>query len=164
MTAKKVFRSTAAKLIAFLIVVGCVAGAMARAEFGIMDIRRWSNESEVVYRLEDRFEDSQLMNGMVNSMVADLDYALHEGLSQDSFNRQFNGANFIGDYYGRMGDRVLKNSDITEEDAASSMFLQWPLRMGPCITPELRALCHLPIPMWTRRGGSIARNMHRKTA
>ena len=114
MTAKKVFRSTAAKLIAFLIVVGCVAGAMARAEFGIMDIRRWSNESEVVYRLEDRFEDSQLMNGMVNSMVADLDYALHEGLSQDSFNRQFNGANFIGDYYGRMGDRVLKNSDITE--------------------------------------------------
>ena len=71
MTAKKVFRSTAAKLIAFLIVVGCVAGAMARDGFGIMDIRRWSNESEVVYRLADRVENSQVMKGRGKSMVAE---------------------------------------------------------------------------------------------
>ena len=130
MTVKKVFRSTAVKLIAFLMVTGCVTGAITQAEYGMMNMLRWSNDSELVYRLEDRFEDSQLMNGMVDSMVADLDYALHEGLSQDSFNRQFNGANFIGDYYGRMGDRVLKNSDITEEDAASSMFFTVALADG----------------------------------
>jgi len=130
MTVKKVFRSTAVKLIAFLMVTGCVTGAITQAEYGMMNMLRWSNDSELVYRLEDRFEDSQLMNGMVDSMVADLDYALHEGLSQDSFNRQFNGANFIGDYYGRMSDRVLKNSDITEEDAASSVFFTVALANG----------------------------------
>lgn len=122
MTVKKIFRSTAAKLVAFLVVVGCVAGAVAQAEYGIMNMLRWSNDSELVYRLEDRFEDSQLVNGLVSTTVADLDYALHEGLDQETFDRRFSGANFIGDYYGRMGDRVLKNSDLTEEEAASSLF------------------------------------------
>ena len=32
MTVKKIFRSTAAKLVAFLVVVGCVAGAVTQAE------------------------------------------------------------------------------------------------------------------------------------
>ena len=122
MTVKKIFRSTAAKLVAFLVVVGCVAGAVTQAEYGIMNMLRWSNDSELVYRLEDRFEDSQLVNGLVSTTVADLDYALHEGLDQETFDRRFSGANFIGDYYGRMGDRVLKNSDLTEEEAASSLF------------------------------------------
>ena len=130
MTVKKVFRSTAVKLIAFLMVTGCVTGAITQAEYGMMNMLRWSNDSELVYRLEDRFEDSQLMNGMVDSMVADLDYALRQGMNQAAFDRQFNGANFIGDYYGRMGDRVLKNSDITEEDAASSMFFTVALANG----------------------------------
>ncbi|HIV96499.1 MAG TPA: HAMP domain-containing histidine kinase [Candidatus Agathobaculum stercoravium] len=130
MTVKKVFRSTAVKLIAFLMVTGCVIGAITQAEYGMMNMLRWSNDSELVYRLEDRFEDSQLMNGMVDSMVADLDYALRQGMNQAAFDRQFNGANFIGDYYGRMGDRVLKNSDITEEDAASSMFFTVALANG----------------------------------
>ena len=62
------------------------------------------------------------MNGLVSTTVADLDYALHEGLDQETFDRRFSGANFIGDYYGRMGDRVLRNSDLTEEEAASSLF------------------------------------------
>ena len=130
MTVKKVFRSTAVKLIAFLMVTGCVTGAITQAEYGMMNMLRWSNDSELVYRLEDRFEDSQLMNGMVDSMVADLDYALRQGMNQAAFDRQFNGANFIGDYYGRMGDRVLKNSGITEEDAASSMFFTVALANG----------------------------------
>lgn len=130
MTVKKVFRSTAVKLIAFLMVTGCVTGAITQAEYGMMNMLRWSNDSELVYRLEDRFEDSQLMNGMVDSMVADLDYALRQGMNQAAFDRQFNGANFIGDYYGRMGDRVLKNSDITEEDAASSVFFTVALANG----------------------------------
>ena len=130
MTVKKVFRSTAVKLIAFLMVTGCVIGAITQAEYGMMNMLRWSNDSELVYRLEDRFEDSQLMNGMVDSMVADLDYALRQGMNQAAFDRQFNGANFIGNYYGRMGDRVLKNSDITEEDAASSMFFTVALANG----------------------------------
>ena len=120
--AKKIFRSAAAKLVAFLVVVGCTVGAVAQAELGIMDMLRWSNNGELVYRLEDKFSDSQLLYGMVNSMMADLDYALHEGIDQEDFNRRFNGAEFIGDYYARMGDRVLKNSDLTEEEAASSMF------------------------------------------
>ena len=122
MTVKKIFRSTAAKLVAFLVVVGCVAGAVTQAESGIMNMLRWSNDRELVYRLEDRCEDSQLVNGLVSTTVADLDYALHEGLDQETFDRRFSGANFIGDYYGRMGDRVLKNSDLTEEEAASSLF------------------------------------------
>ena len=99
-----------------------MAGAVTQAEYGIMNMLRWSNDSELVYRLEDRFEDSQLVNGLVSTTVADLDYALHEGLDQETFDRRFSGANFIGDYYGRMGDRVLKNSDLTEEEAASSLF------------------------------------------
>ena len=80
MTVKKIFRSTAAKLVAFLVVVGCVAGAVTQAEYGIMNMLRWSNDSELVYRLEDRFEDSQLVNGLVSTTVADLDYALHLSL------------------------------------------------------------------------------------
>lgn len=122
MMAKKIFRSAAVKLAAFLIVIGCTVGAVAQAELGIMDMLRWSNDSELVYRLEDQFSDSQLIYGMVNSMMADLDYALHEGIDQEDFNRRFNGANFIGDYYARVGDRVLKNSDLTEEETAASMF------------------------------------------
>ena len=122
MMAKKIFRSAAVKLAAFLAVVGCTVGAIAQAELGIMDMLRWSNDSELVYRLEDQFSDSQLIYSMVNSMMADLDYALHEGIDQEEFNRKFNGADFIGDYYARVGDRVLKNSDLTEEEPASSMF------------------------------------------
>lgn len=122
MMAKKIFRSAAVKLAAFLAVVGCTVGAIAQAELGIMDMLRWSNDSELVYRLEDQFSDSQLIYSMVNSMMADLDYALHEGIDQEEFNRKFNGADFIGDYYARVGDRVLKNSDLTEEETASSMF------------------------------------------
>ena len=122
MMAKKIFRSAAVKLVAFLAVVGCTVGAIAQAELGIMDMLRWSNDSELVYRLEDQFSDSQLLNGMVNSTMADLDYALHEGIDQEDFNWRFNGANFIGDYYARMGDHVLKNSDLTEEETASSLF------------------------------------------
>lgn len=122
MMAKKIFRSAAVKIAAFLVVVGCTVGAVAQAELGIMDMLRWSNDGELVYRLEDRFSDSQLLYGMVNSMMSDLDYALHEGIDQEDFNRRFNGADFIGDYYARMGDRVLKNSDLTEEETASSMF------------------------------------------
>lgn len=122
MMAKKIFRSVAVKLAAFLAVVGCTVGAVAQAELGIMDMLRLSNDSELVYRLEDQFSDSQLIYGMVNSMMADLDYALHEGIDQEDFNRRFNWADFIGDYYARVGDRVLKNSDLTEEETASSMF------------------------------------------
>lgn len=122
MMAKKIFRSAAVKLVAFLAVVGCTVGAVAQVELGIADMLRWSNDSELVYRLEDQFSDSQLIYGMVNSMMADLDYALHEGIDQEDFNRRFNGADFIGDYYARVGDRVLKNSDLTEEETASSMF------------------------------------------
>lgn len=122
MMAKKIFRSVAMKLAAFLVVVGCTVGAVAQVELGIMDMLRWSDGSELVYRLEDQFSNSQLLNGMVNTMVADLDYALHEGIAQEDFNRRFNGKDFIGDYYARMGDHVLKNSDLTEEDAVFSMF------------------------------------------
>lgn len=122
MMAKKIFRSVAVKLAAFLVVVGCTVGAVAQAELGIMDMLRLSNDSELVYRLEDQFSDSQLIYGMVNSMMADLDYALHEGIDQEDFNRRFSWADFIGDYYARVGDRVLKNSDLTEEETASSMF------------------------------------------
>lgn len=122
MMAKKIFRSAAVKLVAFLAVVGCTVGAIAQAELGIMDMLRWSNDSELVYRLEDQFSDSQLLNGMVNSTMADLDYALHEGIDQEDFNWRFNGANFIGDYYARMGDHVLKNGDLTEEETASALF------------------------------------------
>lgn len=122
MMAKKIFRSAAVKLVAFLAVVGCTVGAVAQAEYGIIDMLRWSNDSELVYRMEDQFADSQLLNGMVNSTMADLDYALHEGIDQEDFNWRFNGANFIGDYYARMGDHVLKNSDLTEEETASALF------------------------------------------
>lgn len=122
MMAKKIFRSAAVKLVAFLAVVGCTVGAIAQAELGIMDMLRWSNDSELVYRLEDQFSDSQLLSGMVNSTMADLDYALHEGIDQEDFNWRFNGANFIGDYYARMGDHVLKNGDLTEEETASALF------------------------------------------
>lgn len=122
MMAKKIFRSAAVKLVAFLAVVGCTVGAVAQAELGIMDMLRWSNDSELVYRLEDQFADSQLLNGMVNSTMADLDYALHEGIDQEDFNWRFNGANFIGDYYARMGDHVLKNGDLTEKETASALF------------------------------------------
>ncbi len=164
MTVKKIFRSTAAKLVAFLVVVGCVAGAVTQAEYGIMNMLRWSNDSELVYRLEDRFEDSQLVNGLVSTTVADLDYALHEGLDQETFDRRFSGANFIGDYYGRMGDRVLKNSDLTEEEAASSLFLPWRRRTVPCILVGITCLCHCSIPMSIRRREYTGKRMCRKTA
>ena len=149
MMAKKIFRSAAVKLVAFLAVVGCTVGAVAQAEYGIIDMLRWSNDSELVYRMEDQFADSQLLNGMVNSTMADLDYALHEGIDQEDFNWRFNGANFIGDYYARMGDHVLKNSDLTEEETASALFFIVRARMERCILAEVWVLCRLSIPMQT---------------
>ncbi|MDY3617740.1 sensor histidine kinase [Agathobaculum sp.] len=113
--AKKIFRSSAAKLLAFLLMLACVAGAAGTVGEMFEQIGTESG-SEWVYQFESNFQDSGYVSSILNMQLSNLNYALEENNNADSANH------FPGDYYGRYGTVIRKNTDLDERAVTSSRF------------------------------------------
>lgn len=116
MVAKRIFRSSAAKLLAFLLILACIAGAAGTVGQMFEQVRRESDSGEWVYRLESSFADSHYVSELMNNQVNNLDYALREGDTARYL------TDFPGDYYGRYGTVEYKNTDLDEHDVLASRF------------------------------------------
>ena len=116
---KGILRSTAMKLIAFVCIVGCFAGALFLTENTITDFAT-DNGSNMVYRFEGSFDDSYYMSEQLNAMCSRMQNALENGMSAAEFSRQ--NTDFAGNYFGRMGDKTVGNDTLTEAAAKDSAF------------------------------------------
>ena len=119
---KKVVRSPILKGLAFALCLVCVAMAALTAGNTFSWFLDEANErGDQIYMLESRFENSWMLNRGFSAGVRFLDDALVGGLSDGELIRQMED-NFRGDYYAKLGDRVLKNADLTETEVRSSAF------------------------------------------
>ncbi len=118
MNSKGILRSSAMKLIAFVCIVGCFAGAMFIGENTIAGFA--ANGSSMVYRFESSFDDSYYMRQQLSIMCAEMTNAFENGMDTAEFSRQH--TDFAGDYFGRMGDKTVGNDTLTEAAAKNSAF------------------------------------------
>lgn len=119
---KKVVRSPILKGLAFALCLVCVAMAVLTAGNTSSWFLDEANErGNQMYMLESRFENSWMLNRGFSAGVRFLDDALVGGLSDGELIRQMED-NFRGDYYAKLGDRVLKNADLTETEVRESAF------------------------------------------
>lgn len=119
---KKVMRSPIFKGAAFILCLVCVAVAGLTAGSAV----QWFYEqSEVpgsnVYLLESSFDDSEMLGEGFYDAFHILDDALHSDETQNDVN-QLLGNNFTGDYYAKLGNKVLKNADLTEDEVKQSPY------------------------------------------
>ncbi len=119
---KKVVRSPILKGLAFALCLVCVAMAALTAgnTFGWF-LDEASERGDQIYMLESRFENSQMLNRGFNAGVEILDDAL-AGVLSDGELTQLMEDNFHGDYYAKLGNKVLKNADLTEAEVRESAF------------------------------------------
>ena len=87
MNIKGILRSTAAKLIAFVCIVGCFAGALFLTENTITDFAV-DNGSNMVYRFEGDFADSYYMCQQLSIMCDQMTNAFEDGMDAAEFSRQ----------------------------------------------------------------------------
>ena len=118
MNSKGILRSSVMKLIAFVCIVGCFAGAMFIGENTIAGFA--ANGSNMVYRFESSFDDSYYMRQQLSIMCAEMTNAFENGMDTAEFSRQH--TDFAGDYFGRMGDKTVGNDTLTEAAAKNSAF------------------------------------------
>ena len=119
---KKVMRSPILKGIAFALCLVCVAAATLTAGnalqwFYEQSERRGSN----IYQLESNFEDSKMLNSSFVTAFGIIDNALQNETTQEMLDRYLE-QNFFGDYYAKLGDKVLKNAELTEGDTMDSPY------------------------------------------
>ena len=120
---KKVVRSPILKGIAFAVCLICVAVAAIK----VSNTLEWFNDKAIqrggnnVYLLESSFEQSQMLNGGFTRAAVILDNALRDMSTQEDVT-QLLSQNFVGDYYAKLGDKVLKNVDLTEEQVRQSPY------------------------------------------
>ena len=119
---KKVVRSPILKGIAFALCLVCVAAAALSAGntlqwFYEQSEQRGSN----VYLLESSFEQSRMLNDGFDTAAIILDRALRDTSTQEDVTPLL-AQNFAGDYYAKLGDKVLKNTDLTEEEVRQSPY------------------------------------------
>ena len=119
MNSKGILHSSAMKLIAFVCIVGCFAGAMFIGENTIAGFAA-NGSSDVVYRFESSFDDSYYMCQQLSRMCAEMAYAFEDGMDAAEFSRQH--TDFAGNYFGRMGDKTVGNDTLTEAAAKNSAF------------------------------------------
>ena len=119
MNIKGILRSSAAKLIAFVCIVGCFAGALFLTENTITDFAA-DNGSNMVYRFESDFADSYYMCQQLSIMCAQMTNAFEDGMDAAEFSRQH--TDFAGNYFGRMGDKTVGDDTLTEAAAKKSAF------------------------------------------
>ena len=119
MNIKGILRSTAAKLIAFVCIVGCFAGALFLVENTITDFAA-NGLDQMVYRFEGDFADSSYMHQQLGIMCAEMANAFEDGMDAAEFSRQH--TDFAGNYFGRMGDKTVGDDTLTEAAAKKSAF------------------------------------------
>ena len=120
---KKVVRSPVLKGIAFAVCLICVAVAAIK----VSNTLEWFNDKAIqrggnnVYLLESSFEQSQMLNGGFTRAAVILDDALRDTSTQEDVTQQME-QNFVGDYYAKLGDKVLSSTNLTEEDVRNSPY------------------------------------------
>lgn len=119
---KKVMRSPVLKGIAFVLCLVCVA--VAGLTLG--NATQWFCEKSLEdggfpYEMDASFDESDLLNRQFSSALSILDDALHSTDLQQYVDQQIK-ASFAGDYYAKLGDVVLKNTDLTREEAEKSPY------------------------------------------
>ena len=119
---KKVMRSPVLKGIAFVLCLVCVA--VAGLTLG--NATQWFCEKSLEdggfpYEMDASFDESDLLNRQFSSALSILDDALHSTNLQQYVDQQMK-ASFAGDYYAKLGDVVLKNTDLTREEAEKSPY------------------------------------------
>lgn len=119
---KKVIRSSVLKGIAFVVCLVCVAVAGLTAGNAV----QWFYEQSMapgsnVYLLESSFEDSDMLGEGFYDAFNILDNALHDDETQNEVSRLL-GYDFTGDYYAKLGNKVLKNVDLTEDEVKQSLY------------------------------------------
>lgn len=119
---KKVMRSPVLKGIAFVLCLVCVA--VAGLTLG--NATQWFCEKSLEdggfpYEMDASFDESDLLNRQFSSALSILDDALHSTDLQQYVDQQMK-ASFAGDYYAKLGDVVLKNTDLTREEAEKSPY------------------------------------------
>ena len=119
---KKVMRSPVLKGIAFVVCLVCVA--VAGLTLG--NATQWFCEKSLEdggfpYEMDASFDESDLLNRQFSSALSILDDALHSTDLQQYVDQQME-ASFAGDYYAKLGDVVLKNTDLTREEAEKSPY------------------------------------------
>lgn len=119
MNTKGILRSTAAKLIAFVCIVGCFAGALFVGENTIADFAM-NNGDQMVYRFESDFSDSYYMSQQLSQMCDEMANALENGMDAAEFSKQHR--DFAGNYFGQMGDKTVGNDTLTPDSARYSAF------------------------------------------
>ncbi|MFR2288829.1 MAG: sensor histidine kinase [Butyricicoccus sp.] len=119
MNIKGILRSSAAKLIAFVCIVGCFAGALFLTEDTITDFAA-NGLDQMVYRFEGDFADSSYMHQQLGIMCAEMANAFEDGMDAAEFSRQH--TDFAGNYFGRMGDKTVGDDTLTEAAAKKSAF------------------------------------------
>jgi len=119
MNIKGILRSTAAKLIAFVGIVGCFAGALFLVENTIADFAM-NGSDQMVYRFESDFSDSYYMSQQLSRMCDEMASALENGTDAAAFSRDH--TDFAGNYFGQMGDKTVGNDTLTETSAKNSAF------------------------------------------
>ena len=119
MNIKGILRSTAMKLIAFVCIVGCFAGALFLTENTITDFAA-NGLDQMVYRFEGDFADSSYMHQQLGIMCAEMANAFEDGMDAAEFSRQH--TDFAGNYFGRMGDKTVGDDTLTEAAAKKSAF------------------------------------------
>ena len=119
---KKVMRSPILKGIAFVVCLVCVA--VAGLTLG--NATQWFYEKSLEdggfpYEMDASFDESDLLNRQFSSALSILDDALHSTDLQQYVDQQMK-ASFAGDYYAKLGDVVLQNTDLTSEEAEKSPY------------------------------------------
>ncbi|WP_346704967.1 HAMP domain-containing sensor histidine kinase [uncultured Agathobaculum sp.] len=119
---KKVMRSPILKGIAFVVCLVCVA--VAGLTLG--NATQWFYEKSLEgggfpYEMDASFDESDILNRQFSSALSILDDALHSTDLQQYVDQQME-ASFAGDYYAKLGDVVLKNTDLTREEAEKSPY------------------------------------------
>ena len=119
---KKVMRSPVLKGMAFVLCLVCVA--VAGLTLG--NATQWFCEKSLEdggfpYEMDASFDESDLLNRQFSSALSILDDALHSTDLQQYVDQQME-ASFAGDYYAKLGDVVLKNTDLTREEAEQSPY------------------------------------------
>ncbi len=119
MNIKGILRSTAAKLIAFVCIVGCFAGALFLVENTIADFAM-NGSDQMVYRFESDFSDSYYMSQQLSRMCDEMASALENGMDAAEFSKQHR--DFAGNYFGQMGDKTVGNDTLTPDSTRYSAF------------------------------------------
>nr|WP_297283091.1 histidine kinase dimerization/phospho-acceptor domain-containing protein [uncultured Agathobaculum sp.] len=120
---KKVMRSPILKGIAFAVCLICVALAALSAGNALQWFYRQYEQrgGNQVYLLESSFDQSHMLNDSFSSAFNTINSELMYEGAHGQFDSDMN-ITFSGDYYAKLGDRVIKNTDLTIDEVINSPY------------------------------------------